>query len=80
MEFTISCLLTLQMLQNKFGKDWPSSSSEEDINGRRKTHDDRRQPIAIGHLGDSGDLKLIFKSGICYINYLIIIEVSFQLM
>ena len=25
--------------------------------GRRTTHDDGRQPIAIGHLSDSGDLK-----------------------
>ena len=26
--------------------------------GRRTTHDDGRQPIAIGHLSDSGDLKI----------------------
>ena len=26
--------------------------------GRRTTHDDGRQPIAIGHLSDSGDLKM----------------------
>ena len=25
---------------------------------RRTTHDDGRQPIAIGHLSDSGDLKI----------------------
>ena len=25
--------------------------------GHRTTHDDGRQPIAIGHLSDSGDLK-----------------------
>ena len=25
-EFIISCLLTLQMLSTKYGKDWPSSS------------------------------------------------------
>ena len=25
--------------------------------GRGTTHDDGRQPIAIGHLSDSGDLK-----------------------
>ena len=33
MEFILSCLRTLQMLQNKFGYDWPSSSLEEDVNG-----------------------------------------------
>ena len=31
MKLTISCLLTLQMLHTKFGTDWPSSSSEEDV-------------------------------------------------
>ena len=25
----------------------------------RTTHDDGRQPIAIGHLSDSGDLKIL---------------------
>ena len=29
-----------------------------DGDARRKTHDDGRQPIAIGHLSDSGDLKI----------------------
>ena len=29
MKFTISCLLTLQMLHKKFGQDWPSSSREK---------------------------------------------------
>ena len=52
MNFTISCLLTLQMLHTKFGKDWSSSFSEEDVKGRRTTHDDGSQPIAI--LSDSG--------------------------
>ena len=28
----------------------------EDVNRRRTTHDDGRQPIAISHLSDSGDL------------------------
>ena len=32
--------------------------------GRRTTHDDGPQPIAIGHLSDSGDLKTQEK-GIC---------------
>ena len=54
MKFTISCFLTLQMLHTIFGKDWPSSSREEDINGRRASQDDGRQPIGIGHLSDSG--------------------------
>ena len=30
---------------------------EEDINARRTTDDDGRQPIAIGHLSYSGDIK-----------------------
>ena len=42
------------MLRTKFGQDWPSSSREEDV---RTTHDDRRQPKAIGHLGDSDDIN-----------------------
>ena len=29
--------------------------------GRRTTHDDGRQPIAIGHLSDSGDLKTMLN-------------------
>ena len=40
--FTLKeCLLPLQVLHNKFRKDWPKSSIE----------------IAIGHLSDSGDSK-----------------------
>ena len=57
MKLTISCLLTLQLLHTKFGSYWPSSSSEEDVNARRTTDDDGRQPIAIGHLSYSGELK-----------------------
>ena len=64
MKFTISCLLTLPMLHTKFGKDWPSSSWEEDVNGRCTRHTAQHttdnvgpQPTAIGHLSDSGDLK-----------------------
>ena len=34
--------------------DWPSSSWEEDVN-------DGRQPVAIGHLSYSGDLKKVLK-------------------
>ena len=49
MQFIIFWLLTLHMLHTKFGKDWPNSSWKEDVN--------RCQPIAIGHLSDSGDLK-----------------------
>ena len=47
MKFTISCLLSLMMLHTKFGK-----VSEE----KMLTDDDGRQPIAIGHPSDSGDL------------------------
>ena len=41
--------------------------------GRRTTHDDGRQPIAIGHLSDSGDLKKIGISSM-YFRYFIIIS------
>ena len=34
--------------------------------GRRTPHDDGRQPIAIGHLSDSGDLKNILLIVIYY--------------
>ena len=57
MKLTISCLLNLQILYTKFGKDWPSSSLGEDVNARHTTDDDGRQPIAISHLCDSVDLK-----------------------
>ena len=33
--FTLKeCLLPLQVLHNKFRKDWPKSSLEENVNGR----------------------------------------------
>ena len=44
----------------EFGLDWPSSSWGEDVNRRRTTDDDGRQPIAMGHLSYSGDLKTFF--------------------
>ena len=41
MKFTISCLLTLKMLNSKFGQDWPRSFWEEDVKGRlTKTYAD----------------------------------------
>ena len=61
MKFTMSCLFTVQILHTKFGQDW-LSSSWEDVNARRTRQDARRattdQPIAMGHLSDSGDLKI----------------------
>ena len=42
MKFTISCLLTLQMLHTQLGKDWLSSSWIEDVNAGRTTHNGRR--------------------------------------
>ena len=42
------------------------SSWEEDVNGRRTTHDDGGQPIAIYHLSDSGDLKKSFPLSVKY--------------
>ena len=53
------------MLHTKNGNDWPGSFQEEVKNvkllthdARRTTHDVGRRPIAIGHLSDSGDLKI----------------------
>ena len=51
MKFKISCLLTLQMLHTNLVKIGP-------VNARSTTDNDGRQPIAIGHLSDSGDLKI----------------------
>ena len=59
MKLTSSCLLTLLTLHTKFNKDWPNSSWE-DVNGRRPTHNDARQPIARGYPSDSGDIKMHF--------------------
>ena len=58
MTFTISCLLTIQILHTKFDKYWPNSSWEEDVYARRTTYDDGRQPIARVHLSYKGDLKI----------------------
>ena len=56
--FTISCLLTLHMLHiPKFGKDWPGNSKEEHVNVQQMSHNNGREPIAIGHQSDSADLK-----------------------
>ena len=54
-EFTISCLLTLQMLHTKFD---PVVLKKIMLtqDGRRTMHDDGHQPTAIGHLSDSCDL------------------------
>ena len=58
MKFRISRLLILLILHTKFGKDWPSDSWE-DLNAWRTTDDDWHHPIAIGHLTESGDLKIL---------------------
>ena len=62
MKFTISCLLTLQILHTNFGKDWPVVLEKKML-----THegDSGRQPIAIGHLSYSGDLKCIMNASAC---------------
>ena len=54
------------MLHTKNGNDWPGSFQEEVKNVKllthdAQTHDDGRRPIAIGHLSDSGDLKIIHR-------------------
>ena len=52
MKFEISGLLFQQMLHTKFGKYWPSSLLEEDVNGRR-----RLPTLSNSHLSDSAELK-----------------------
>ena len=47
------------MLHIKFAYDWPSNSWKD---ARRTADDDGRQPIAIGHLSDSGDRKKVQSS------------------
>ena len=69
MKFTISGLLPLMMLHTKFGKDWPSSFWEEDVNAWRTTDDDGRQPIAIGHLSHSGDLITLYMDRLNLIDF-----------
>ena len=38
---------------------------EEEVNAQRTTDDDGHQPIAIGHLSDSGDLIMKVRACIC---------------
>ena len=54
MKLKISCLFTLHMLHTKLGKDWPSSSWEDDVNGRRTPHNARRTTTGANpqHSGD----------------------------
>ena len=67
-KFLISCLLTLQMLNSKFDKDWSNSSCEKHVNARLTTDDDGGQPIAVCYQGESGDLIII----------LLVVEKAFQ--
>ena len=48
------------MLHTKFGIDLPSSSGEELLtdDGQCVTHNDKRQPIAIGNPRDSGHIEI----------------------
>ena len=52
MKFIISRVLPLMMLHTNLVKIGPVVSEEKML-----THDDGRQPITIGHLSDSRDLK-----------------------
>ena len=72
MKLTISHLPTLQIIQTKFGQDWPSSSREEDFNAWRTlttddahhmTQDDWRQPLIKGHLSDRRRFKYVRMKG-----------------
>ena len=57
MKFTI--LFPLQVLHTKFGKDWPSSSWEEDVTRRRERAKMVEADRNIGHLWNSNDPKII---------------------
>ena len=61
MKLTISCLLTLQILHTKFG--WHCFLIRS-----RTTDNDGRQPIAIDHPSDSGDLqkKTLMTPSVCF--------------
>lgn len=66
------------MLYTKYGNNWHCSFHEEVKNGelltndgRRTTHDDRRSPIATGHLSDSDDLKTLKNKQASRINILL---------
>ena len=51
MKFTILCLLRLQLLHTKFDKNWPSSSSEEELKydrGRQKPTRSNKSPEWLG--------------------------------
>ena len=41
-----------------FGIKLPYSSGEKNVYEKRLTHSDGRQPIAIGHLRNQGDLEI----------------------
>ena len=69
MKFTISHLLTLQRLHTKFGKDWPYIVLQKKIS--TYDNDNGCQPIAIGHLSESGDL-------INLIHFVLLTRVPFQ--
>ena len=76
MKFIISGLLPIHMLHTKFGKIGLVVSEEKMLsdNARQTTDDARRrnQPIAIGHLSDSGDL--IKHHFFAFQNYIICIH------
>ena len=59
MKFIISRVLPLMMLHTNLVKIGPVVSEEKMLthDALRTTDDDGRQPIAKGHLSDSGDLK-----------------------
>ena len=57
---TISCLLALHMLNNKFGQDWPSSSWEGFYRRRTNLRQRTLTRKALGLVSDSVDLKRHF--------------------
>ena len=59
--------------------DWLSSSWEEDVNAWRTTNYDGQQPIAIGQLSDSNDLKMsVLNEGIFKISRMSIMLIFFS--
>ena len=61
LQFTISCLLTLETLHTKFGLNCPSSSWD-DVNGWRQT------PTHIGQLSDLGGPKICILINLIKLN------------
>lgn len=61
-KFTNYVPLVSKMLHTKFQKNWKGKYQYEVKNVQFSTYNDRHWPIAIGHLGDSDDLKCLLHT------------------